>query len=120
LAPEAFWSWWCDERPARLSGGGSRSHLGESGRDERQLTYCCATLIRVTTGVAYRIVVRGELDERFAFLFNGMQMERLEGTTVLTGSVLDQAQLHGYIERVEELGLDLLRVEPTERGESDR
>ena len=62
-------------------------------------------------GARYRIVVRGELDDRFAYLFNGMQMERVEGTTVLTGSVVDQAQLHGYIERFEELGLELLIVE---------
>ena len=62
-------------------------------------------------GVNYRIVVRGELDRRFAYLFNGMRMERVEGTTVLTGNVLDQAQLHGYIERLEELGLELLNVE---------
>jgi hypothetical protein len=60
---------------------------------------------------AYRIVVRGELDARFARLFNGMQMERIEGTTTLTGQVVDQAQLHGYIERFEELGLELLSVE---------
>jgi len=59
----------------------------------------------------YRIVVRGELDERFAYLFNDMQMERVEGTTVLSGEVLDQAQLHGFIERIEELGLELLSLE---------
>jgi uncharacterized protein (UPF0335 family) len=40
-----------------------------------------------------------------------MQMERVEGTTVLTGRVIDQAQLHGFIERIEELGLELLSVE---------
>jgi hypothetical protein len=62
-------------------------------------------------GATYRIVVRGEIDDRFAFLFNGMQMERVEGTTVLTGTVVDQAQLHGYIERLAELGLHLLGIE---------
>jgi hypothetical protein len=62
-------------------------------------------------GALYRIVVRGELDERFACLFNGMQMERIEGTTVLSGQVLDQAQLHGFIERIEELGLELFSIE---------
>ena len=41
-------------------------------------------------GATYRIVVRGEIDDRFAFLFNGMRMERVEGTTVLTGTVVDQ------------------------------
>ena len=76
----------------------------------------------------YRIVVRGELDSRFACLFNGMQMNRVEGTTTLTGEVIDQAQLHGYIGRFEELGLELLSVEQMrdtltsadERGKSDR
>ena len=58
----------------------------------------------------YRLVVRGELDSRFAFFFSGLQMEREAGTTVMTGAVVDQAQLHGYIERVEELGLELVSV----------
>jgi hypothetical protein len=59
----------------------------------------------------YRLAVRGDLDERFASLFNGMKMERTQGTTVLTGPVIDQAQLHGFIERIEELGVELLCVE---------
>jgi hypothetical protein len=62
-------------------------------------------------GATYRIVVRGEIDDRFAFLFNGLRMERVEGTTVLTGTVVDQAQLHGHIERLAELGLDLIGLE---------
>jgi hypothetical protein len=56
-------------------------------------------------------VVRGELDPRFAYLFNGMGMERHEGTTVLEGQVRDQAQLHGFIERIHELGFELLSFE---------
>ena len=51
----------------------------------------------VMKGARYRLVARGELDERFAYLFSGMQMERVEGMTVLTGVVLYQAQLHGFI-----------------------
>ena len=65
-------------------------------------------------GATYRLVVRGELDDRFRCLFNGMEMERREGTTVLTGPVIDQAQLHGFIERIEELRLELLSVEQLE------
>jgi hypothetical protein len=63
------------------------------------------------SGTAYRIVVRGELDDRFAYLFNGMDMQCADGTTVLTGSVVDQAQLHGFIERLEEFALELVSVE---------
>lgn len=59
----------------------------------------------------YRLALRGELDERFAYLFDGMDMKRARGETVLTGQVKDQAQLHGFIERIHELGLDLLSVE---------
>jgi hypothetical protein len=62
-------------------------------------------------GAIYRLVVRGELDCRFAYLFNGMEMERVEGKTVFTGCVIDQPQLHGFIECIEELGLELLGVE---------
>jgi hypothetical protein len=64
-----------------------------------------------TRGPSYRIVIGAELDERFASLFEGMQMERLAGDTVLTGPVRDQAQLHAFFERIEELGLDLVSVE---------
>jgi len=67
-------------------------------------------------GAKYTIVVRGELDDRFAHLFSGMRMERVDGTTVLTGRVIDQAQLHGFIERLEELGLELLSVKQLERA----
>jgi len=59
------------------------------------------------------LVVRGELDDRFAYLFNGLDFERVAGTTVLSGQVTDQAQLHGYIARVEELGLELVSIKQT-------
>jgi hypothetical protein len=71
-------------------------------------------------GWTYRLVVRGELDGRFAYLFNGMQLEREDGTTVLAGTVTDQAQLHGFIERIEELGLELLTVEQLGEARSSR
>jgi hypothetical protein len=59
----------------------------------------------------YQLVIRGELDDRFGFLFEGMQMERSEGTTVLAGRVPDQARLMGLMERVDELGFELLSVQ---------
>jgi hypothetical protein len=59
----------------------------------------------------YQIVIRGELDDRFGFLFEGMRMERTNGTTVLAGQVTDQAKLMGLIERIDELGLELLSVQ---------
>ena len=67
----------------------------------------------------YRLIVRGELDERYGYLFEGMQMERTEGTTIFTGGVRDQAKLHGLIDQIEELGLDLLSVQQVAAGEPD-
>jgi hypothetical protein len=63
-------------------------------------------------GRRYRLVLRGELGEPFGFLFEGMQMERIAGTTVLTGRVIDQAHLHGLIQRTQELGLELISLQP--------
>jgi len=59
----------------------------------------------------YQLVIRGELDERFGVLFEGMQMKRAENTTVLEGRVRDRAKLMGFIERIDELGLELLSVQ---------
>jgi hypothetical protein len=44
-----------------------------------------------------------------------MHVEGVEGTTVITAEVIDQARLHGFIQRIEELGLELLSVYQTSR-----
>ena len=62
-------------------------------------------------GAAYRLTVRGEIDQRFEYLFEPMALTRTAGTTVISGKVVDQAQLHGLIERIADLGLELLSVE---------
>ena len=64
------------------------------------------------TGTCYRLVVSGELGERFASAFEGMRIERVAGTTVLTGNVVDQSHLYGLLERIQELGIGLVSVEP--------
>jgi len=61
---------------------------------------------------SYSLVLRGELGDSFGVLFDGMQLQRLAGTTVLTGDVTDQAHLLGLIERVQELGVELVSVNP--------
>lgn len=63
-------------------------------------------------GRRYRLVLRGELGDSFGFLFEGMQLQRLAGMTMLTGQVADQAHLLGLIERVQELGVELVSVNP--------
>jgi hypothetical protein len=70
-------------------------------------------------GRRYRLVLRGELGEPFGFLFEGMQMDRVAGTTVLTGTVIDQTHLHGLLERVWELGLEVVSIGPADEGADD-
>ena len=68
-------------------------------------------MMRRRTGTVYRIVVRSELNGRYAVAFEGMQMEAKDGVTILTGKIIDQPQLFGILERINGLGLELLSVE---------
>jgi len=60
----------------------------------------------------YRVVVREELDERYASAFEGMHLESADGRTVITGTITDRSHLHGLLERIDALGLELVSVEP--------
>jgi hypothetical protein len=57
-----------------------------------------------------RITVRGRLSERLAAAFDGMTPVRRSSATELVGQVVDQAQLHGLLARIRDLGLELKSV----------
>ena len=63
-------------------------------------------------GYRYRLVLRGELGDAFAFLFDGMRLQRRAGMTILTGQVTDQAHLFGLINQIQDLGVELVSVNP--------
>lgn len=65
----------------------------------------------------YRIVVAGELSYRFAPAFDGMTVQCGGGQTAITGMVVDQSHLHGLLDRVGELGLDLVSVNTIVEGD---
>jgi len=69
-------------------------------------------------GRQYEVVLRGEIGDHYALLFDGMRLERVSGTTVLTGPVVDQAHLHGVIARIQELGIELVSVNPVNEQRS--
>ena len=59
----------------------------------------------------YEIRLGGRLDPRWAAWFDGMTLTHADdGSTVLTGSALDQAALHGVLRKARDLGLPLLAV----------
>ena len=55
----------------------------------------------------YRLVVEGELGPRYASAFDGMTVCAHDGETEITGPVIDDAHLHGLLERIASLGLRL-------------
>lgn len=64
----------------------------------------------------YEITVRGRLGPSLAAAFDGMSVSVSAADTVLRGRIVDQAALHGVLELIESLGLELLdvrRIEPS-------
>ena len=59
----------------------------------------------------YEIRLAGHLDRRWAEWFDGLTLTpQRDGTTVIHGPVVDQAALHGLLQKVRDLGLPLLSV----------
>jgi hypothetical protein len=59
----------------------------------------------------YQIRVRGILDERWVDWFDHFTLTWInQNETLLSGKVKDQAELHGILSRIRDLGLDLLLV----------
>jgi hypothetical protein len=60
---------------------------------------------------AYEIRLKGHLEARWTAWFDGLSLTReSDGTTVIRGSVIDQAALHGLLGKVRDLGLPLIAV----------
>ena len=59
----------------------------------------------------YQIKVQGHLDHKWSAWFDGLAvLPQANDETLLTGSVVDQACLHGLLCKVRDLGLPLLLV----------
>jgi hypothetical protein len=59
----------------------------------------------------YEIRLRGHLDSRWAAWFDGMSLtNESDGITVIRGPVLDQAALHGLLQKLRNLNLPLVSV----------
>jgi hypothetical protein len=68
----------------------------------------------------YRIRIKGQLDSQWTEWFEGLTITLEEnGTTLLTGPLIDQAALHGLLKKVRDLGLPLVSVSPVEPDQAD-
>ena len=64
----------------------------------------------------YQIVVKGRLDANWTEWFDGLTISVAKDEagmvfTTLTGTVLDQTELHGLLARIRDLGLPLLHIQ---------
>ena len=59
----------------------------------------------------YKIRIKGHLHSRWADWFDGLRLtNESDGTTIISGPVLDQAALHGLLQKVRDVGLPLVSV----------
>jgi hypothetical protein len=59
----------------------------------------------------YEIVLRGRLDESWSDWLGGLELSVTpSGETVASGPIQDQTALHGLLERVRDMGIELLSV----------
>ena len=59
----------------------------------------------------YEIRIDGRLGARWAAWFDGLAMtSESDGTTVLRGSIVDQAALHGLLQKLRDVGIPLISL----------
>lgn len=69
----------------------------------------------------YQIRIRGHLGQPWHEWFAGLTLTlETDGTTLLTGPVVDQAALYGILKKVSDLGMPLLSVSSIGPGSQDK
>ena len=68
----------------------------------------------------YEICLQGHLHFRWAAWFDGLSLtNEPDGTTLISGLVVDQAALHGLLQKVRDLGLPLVSVTSVDPDQPD-
>ena len=66
----------------------------------------------MSTNTCYHVVVNGRLEERWLRWFEGHTVEYLDGgQTLIVLTAVDQPALFGVLNRIRDLGLDLILVQ---------
>jgi hypothetical protein len=59
----------------------------------------------------YQLRIAGRLDQHWSAWFDGLTLTHEDdGSTSLTGTVTDQAELHGLLAKIRDLGVTLISV----------
>jgi hypothetical protein len=63
-------------------------------------------------GIRYRIVIRGRIAEPLVGPLEGMTLEPAGPESVLSGEIVDQAQLQGAFSWLSSVGVEIVSVNP--------
>lgn len=65
------------------------------------------------TSMPYEIKIKGHLDEYWSDWLGGLEITQdVQGNSLLTGIIPDQAALHGILNQIRDLGLTLISISP--------
>ena len=102
-------------RQARCSPRGGRQHESQGSA----LLRCECQHHHDDKVPCYEVSLAGHLDDHWSMWFGGLTTTReLDGTTRLRGIVADQAELHGLLARVRDLGATLIALRAVETSRS--
>ncbi len=63
-----------------------------------------------------KIKVEGHLDKKWKDWFDGMEIKYEGENTILSGDIKDEAFIHGILNRIRDLNLKLISVNPSEEN----
>lgn len=59
-----------------------------------------------------KIKVQGHLDKKWQDWFEGMEIDYEGDSSILSGTIKDESMLHGILNRIRDLNLKLISVNP--------
>ena len=67
-----------------------------------------------------KIKIEGHLDHKWNDWFEGMELSHEGDDTILSGSVIDESNLHGILNQIRDLNLKLISVNPHEENNNNK
>jgi hypothetical protein len=90
-----------EHHESRSRQGGDPTGRGWTGREESAVPF---------GGGSYEIRIKGRLSDSLLAAFEGLTATVEPVETVLHGPVQDQSSLHGLLDRIQSLGLELVEI----------
>lgn len=63
-----------------------------------------------------KIIISGHLDKKWKEWFDGMDITYKGDNTILSGNIKDESCLHGILNRIRDLNLKLISVNPADEN----